>query len=256
MRENETDLNLERLTLKTTTQQLIEDEEGYRLWRKTTERKYLPVERSALLLCDVWDDHWSKGARERLEKMVGRMNEVVQAARRKGLIIIHAPSETTGYYEETAARRRAKETRPVELPQPIEHVDPPLPVDASDEGSDTGQRQPRQVWTRQHPAIEIDQERDYVSDEGEEIFSILNSEGVNNLFLMGVHANMCILNRSFGIKKMVSWGVRPILIKDLTDAMYNPERPPYVSHEEGTRLVVEYIEKFWCPTVESEGLIA
>jgi hypothetical protein len=38
------------------------------------------------------------------------------------------------------------------------------------------------------------------------------------------------------------------LIRDLTDALYNPARPPYVSHEEGTRLVVEYIEKFWCPT--------
>jgi hypothetical protein len=30
--------------------------------------------------------------------------------------------------------------------------------------------------------------------------------------------------------------------------MYNPEMPPYVSHEEGTRLVIEYIEKFWCLT--------
>ena len=32
------------------------------------------------------------------------------------------------------------------------------------------------------------------------------------------------------------------------DALYNPAMPPYVSHEEGTALVVGYIEKFWCPT--------
>ncbi|MBE0697009.1 MAG: hypothetical protein IH586_08800 [Anaerolineaceae bacterium] len=41
------------------------------------------------------------------------------------------------------------------------------------------------------------------------------------------------------------------LVRDLTDAMYNPAQAPYVSHDEGTRLVIEYIEKFWCPTVLS-----
>jgi hypothetical protein len=29
---------------------------------------------------------------------------------------------------------------------------------------------------------------------------------------------------------------------------------PYVSHDEGTRLVIEFIEKFWCPTIESHQL--
>ena len=62
---------------------------------------------------------------------------------------------------------------------------------------------------------------------------------------------MCVLGRSFAIKQMVRWGMAVALIGDLTDAMYNPASPPYVSHAEGTRLVVEYIEKFWCPTILS-----
>ena len=45
------------------------------------------------------------------------------------------------------------------------------------------------------------------------------------------------------------------LVRDLTDAMYNPAMRPYVSHRDGTRLVVEYIEKFWCPTVLSRDLL-
>ena len=73
---------------------------------------------------------------------------------------------------------------------------------------------------------------------------------------MGVHTNMCILNRSFAIKQMVRWGVEIALIRDLTDAMYNPAFSPYVSHDEGTQLVISYIEKFWCPTTESQGLMA
>ncbi len=67
---------------------------------------------------------------------------------------------------------------------------------------------------------------------------------------------MCILKRSFAIKQMVRWGINVALVRDLTDALYNPAMRPYVSHTEGTRLVIEYIEKFWCPSVESTQLIA
>ena len=37
--------------------------------------------------------------------------------------------------------------------------------------------------------------------------------------------------------------------------MYDPARSPYVSHEDGVRLIVEYIEKFWCPTVTSAEVL-
>jgi hypothetical protein len=42
-------------------------------------------------------------------------------------------------------------------------------------------------------------------------------------------------------------GVRCNLVRDLTDAMYNPARRPFVSHDHGTELVIEHIEKYWRP---------
>jgi len=72
---------------------------------------------------------------------------------------------------------------------------------------------------------------------------------------MGVHTNMCVLNRSFAIKEMTNWGERCILVRDLTDSMYNPKARPYVSHDQGTELVIEHIEKYWAPTVLSEQLL-
>ncbi len=83
----------------------------------------------------------------------------------------------------------------------------------------------------------------------------MQQRGIKNLIAMGVHTNMCVLNRPFGIKQMTRWGVRCVLVRDLTDAMYNPQRPPYVSHERGTELIVEYIEKYWCPSVLSDDLL-
>lgn len=138
---------------------------------------------------------------------------------------------------------------------PLPRVDPPLPIDDTDEGSDTGEVKPRRVWSRQHPALEIDHARDAITDNGYDVYNLLQMWDVAQLLIMGVHTNMCVLNRSFGIKQMVRWQVEIALVRDLTDTMYNPARLPYVSHDEGTRLVVGYIERFWCPTISSDDLL-
>jgi hypothetical protein len=73
---------------------------------------------------------------------------------------------------------------------------------------------------------------------------------------MGVHTNMCILKRSFAIKQMTKWGIHCVLVRDLTDSMYNPNDRPRVNHDQGTELVIEHIEKYWAPTVLSSELAA
>jgi nicotinamidase-related amidase len=208
----------------------------------------------AIIVCDMWDAHWCKGASERVNVMVPQMNEVLASARGRGAHIIHAPSETMDFYTGTPARERMREGARVDPPPLADRSDPPLPIDDSDGGANTGETSWSAVWSRQHPALDIDQERDGISDDGVEVYSLLRRERIEQTLVMGVHTNMCVLNRSFGIKRMVKWGVTIALVRDLTDAMYNPERSPYVSHEEGTRLVVGYIEKFWCPTVAREQL--
>ena len=72
---------------------------------------------------------------------------------------------------------------------------------------------------------------------------------------MGVHTNMCVLHRTFAIKQMTRWGIRCILVRDLTDSMYDPKKPPMVSHDQGTELVVQYIEKYWAPSILSKDLL-
>jgi hypothetical protein len=73
---------------------------------------------------------------------------------------------------------------------------------------------------------------------------------------MGVHANMCILNRTYGVRQLSKWGLRCVLMRDLTDAMYNPGSMPYVSHATGVELVIQYIEKYAAPTVTSSQIFA
>jgi nicotinamidase-related amidase len=235
---------------------LNQDATGHNEWQETVTQRIIPASKLAIIICDVWDNHWSRGAVEREEVMLPRMNQLIRAARANGVQIIHAPSETMDFYADTPARRRILAAPVVTPPAPIEHPTPPLPVDASDEGSDTNETQTYKAWSRQHPALEIDQEQDTISDKGQEIYSFLQQRRIEQVLIMGVHTNMCILNRSFAIKQMVKWGINIALVRDLTDTMYNPAMPPYVSHDEGTRLVIEYIEKFWCPSLLSTDLLA
>jgi hypothetical protein len=46
-----------------------------------------------------------------------------------------------------------------------------------------------------------------------------------------------------------------VLVRDLTDAMYDPRDHPYVSHKRGTEMVIEHIERYWCPSILSADLL-
>jgi hypothetical protein len=72
---------------------------------------------------------------------------------------------------------------------------------------------------------------------------------------MGVHTNMCVLGRPFGLRQMAKNGKHVVLMRDLTDTMYNPARWPHISHFEGTERIVEHIEKFVCPTTTSDQIL-
>ena len=72
---------------------------------------------------------------------------------------------------------------------------------------------------------------------------------------MGVHANMCVLGRPFSIRQMVAEGKSVLLMRDMTDTMYNSRSRPFVNHFRGTDLIVQHIERYWCPSITSIDLI-
>nr|MDO8113801.1 isochorismatase family protein [Candidatus Sigynarchaeota archaeon] len=239
---------------------LSKDAGGHATWIEQITKKDVDPAATALIICDMWDKHWSRGATERVNALAPRMDAIVSALRKKGITIIHAPSETLDFYESSPARQRMERIELIQPPIYIPPRYPPLPIDDSDGGSDTNQDHSEKpndpVWRRQHPAIAIDENVDFISDIGYEIYALFKEKGIKHVLFAGVHTNMCVMGRSFAIKQLVGWGIDVMFVRDLTDAMYNPALPPYVNHDEGTRLVVEYIEKFLCPTVTSDQVMA
>ena len=218
----------------------------------------------------MWDDHWCESAARRVGELAGPMNKMVKAAREKGIFIIHAPSSVVSFYEKTPQRKLAKAAPFSKTPFPLSvkerwgtnwcWPDPKfegvLPIDDSDMGcSCKGEKcEIREAWTRQIKTIEI-MKGDAITDNGQETWNLLAERKIENVILCGVHLNMCVLGRPFGIRQMVKLGKNVALMRDMTDTMYNPERPPGVDHFTGTDLVIQHIEQHWCPSFTSGDLV-
>src|SRR5262245_58198515 len=75
---------------------------------------------TAVIVCDVWDAHESLNAVRRLEEMAPRMNQVLENARSRGVLIVHAPSSCMERYQGHPARKRAQDApRATNLPEAI-----------------------------------------------------------------------------------------------------------------------------------------
>ncbi|HXD86698.1 MAG TPA: protein-signal peptide and transmembrane prediction [Urbifossiella sp.] len=224
--------------------------------------------KTAIIVCDMWDHHWCKSAEARVGELAGPMNEMLKAARAMGIFIIHAPSTCTNFYKDAPQRKRAQNAPFAKTPLPLATAERwgtawnwpdsqregVLPIDDSDMGCDCKVKcEIRSPWTRQTAAIEI-AEADAITDNGQETWNLLAERGIDNVILCGVHLNMCVLGRPFAIRQMVRLGKNVALIRDMTDTMYNPERPPGGSHFDGTARVVEHVERYWCPSFLSTDI--
>jgi nicotinamidase-related amidase len=226
----------------------------------------------------MWDLHHSRNATLRLEEMAPRMDRMLRAARARGVLIIHAPSGCMETYKDHPARRRAMDTPTSRnLPPDIGKWCYQIPAEAQgtypiDQGKGENDdepaaqerwlaelsargRNPAAPWKSETSLLTIDPDADVISDRGEEIWSVLEARGIGHVLLAGVHVNMCVLGRPFGLRQMAKNGKEVALVRDMTDTMYNPERSPHVSHFAGTDLIIEHIEKYVCPTITSDQIL-
>src|ERR1700736_6256669 len=78
-----------------------------------------PVKQTAVLICDMWDNHWCKGATGRVDVLARKMAPVIDRARAAGIQIIHAPSEVTDFYRDYPQRVAMLRLTKVEPPTPL-----------------------------------------------------------------------------------------------------------------------------------------
>lgn len=219
------------------------------------------AKKTAVVICDMWDKHWCDNSTARVAEMAPRMNELVVEARKRGALIIHCPSDTMSYYKDWPQYKLAESAPQSEVKVKLERwrkLDPaheaPLPIDDSDGGCDCEKEiKSYRAWSHQIDTIKIEAE-DAITDSAQ-AYHLMRQRGIENVLVMGVHLNMCVLGRPFSVRQLVSQGLNVALVRDMTDTMYNPAKKPFVSHFTGNDLMVEHVEKFWCSSVSSADIL-
>ena len=215
------------------------------------------------MICDMWDTHHCRSAAGRVTEMAPRMNEAVSSLRALGALIVHAPGGCMDFYQGSPARLRAEGAPKVPSPVPVDW-NPWNPAHegelpkrlaapggcSCESGEPCGDGGPPYPWTRQIDTVRIE-DADAVTDDGEEVFALLVDRAIEDVIVMGVHTNICVLGRPYGIRQLVYWGMRPVLCRDLTDSFHRDPR----GHAWGTERTVVHIERFWCPTITSAELV-
>ncbi len=230
-------------------------------WTVTNRQVEWVPSGTAAVICDMWNEHWCKGATARVAEMAPRMNDLISELRRRGVLIIHCPSDTMKYYEGTPGRKLAQSAPKVDPNPPLKGWcgidparEPALPVDDSDGGcNDDPPCQQGSPWTHEIDTLKIEP-GDAITDSSE-AYNLMRQRGITNVLVMGVHQNMCVLGRPFSIRQMVYQGQNVVLVRDLVDSMYNSRMKPWVDHFTGNDLITWHIEKYWCPTITSDQIL-
>ncbi|HEV3006470.1 MAG TPA: isochorismatase family protein [Pirellulales bacterium] len=218
--------------------------------------------KTAIVVCDMWDQHWCRGATERVAEMAPRMNEVLKAARHRGVLVIHCPSDTMKFYHDAPQRKLAQQAPAVKLKTlaagwcPLAGgKEPPLPFDNSHDRCDCTPQCPHgNPWRRQIDTLEIAGD-DAITDNAEALY-LMRQRGIDHVILLGVHTNMCVLGRPFAVRQMRAQGQSVLLMRDMTDSMHDSGSPPEgLDHFRATERVIEHIEKYWCPTITSQDFL-
>jgi nicotinamidase-related amidase len=185
----------------------------------------IPTDQAALILVDVWDVHPVASHLARTDEITRtRIVPVVEAARKAGVTVIHAPSLPI-----------AKK-----YPQWVRYAE-----DVDPQSSPTGERWPPPTFARREgdyaqfarpaePMMDLWQDRlaarriladvepeadDFVVGTGEQLQRLLADRQILHLFYVGFATNICVPFRDYGMRAFRKRGYNPILLRDCTTAI-------------------------------------
>jgi len=200
----------------------------------------LPIEQTALVLVDMWDNHFIESWLERAEQITREaVVPVLEAARATGLSIVHAPSPPVAeQFEEL------KEHAP---PVPSASSDWPPAEFRSRQGEYAVFRGPRAQppgippidRLGMSPHIEV-QDGEFVVATGEQLHVLLAERGILHVVYAGFATNWCILNRDYGMRAMAGRGYNLVLLREATAGV---EFPDTVAEGLATEMAVREVEQ-------------
>ncbi|MCP4782590.1 MAG: isochorismatase family protein [Fuerstiella sp.] len=224
------------------------------------------LSRVALVLVDVWDRHYIEDTESRSEEIVQqKIRPLLNASRRAGVEIIHAPSPREArLYKAWNQQRYPVQESSLRVPQPAAKSEltwPPVEF-RSKAGPYKKYARPfepmaavrleRLKGMRIHPDVEPVGDEVVVAN-GAELHQYCREKGILFLIYLGFNTNACILTRDYGTLEMGKRGYEIIILRDCTTAMESFETADELLQ---TRGAIQFLEMFGKYSITSQELIA
>ena len=200
----------------------------------------LPVGQTALVLVDVWNNHFIESWLERAAQVTREaVVPVLEAARAAGFTIVHAPCpEVAEQFDQLAFHQR---------PAPVPEPDWPPAEFRTRQGPFAAFRGPRAQPPGiprieplgMSPAIEVADE-DFVLATGQQLHDLCRQREILHLVYAGFATNWCVLGRDYGMRAMRRRGYNLILLRDATMGV---EFPDTLGELKATELAIREAEQ-------------
>ena len=214
----------------------------------------MPVDQTALVLVDLWNDHFIDSWIERASTVLkNSVLPAIEAARSAGLTVIHGPCpEVAIQYEQVKQHR---------TPKPGHQPTWPPPEFRRREGAYHTYRGPRDQYPgirdipetrRMSDLVEVGDD-DIVIATGQQLHDYLKSEKILHLIYAGFATNWCVINRDYGVKDMRGRGYNVVLLRDATTGV---EFPDTLDQLFATELAIREVEQKYGFSVSNEDFFA
>ncbi len=205
----------------------------------------------AVVIVDPWSYHWCMTACERVSAMVPRWNRTLECARKLGMPILWAPSDTAGSYAGFPQRERALGVELIPVPKVREMPRSSDLFTAPIGGCLCGPGIPCRVNYGEddmNPDLVLADD-DFIISSTEEVYALLKQRGITHVIYLGLHTNMCLFGKPGALKFMVEAGLTCVLARDINDAFtsYNPATG--YTPDRGTQQTDEDLERAGVPTI-------
>ncbi|MBT4496251.1 MAG: isochorismatase family protein [Gemmatimonadetes bacterium] len=181
----------------------------------------IPIEQAALVLVDVWSTHYIDSWLQRATEVTReRIVPLLQAARRAGVTVIHAPSPfVVERHHPEFTPTSGSSAEPSAWPPPAFRG-----IYRSGEHADFGRdREPRlqEAISRYETELKISDlvaplPGEPIIATGNQLHELLTERRILHLVYAGFATNWCVIGRDYGIIAMNERGYNIVLVRDAT----------------------------------------
>lgn len=253
------------------------------------DQKKLDPSKTAIVIVDMWHqgghgyinaDGSFTGTNEGFnyqETVCDSINETISAARSLGFTIIHTPADQAYIYKDHPARKNVERLTVPTYPwkqkpgwndeqQKIPFSGFSYEYEYAYPYTNKDRNRPGTLSYGQNPKIVI-AETDYITDDVDELWKIIQSKHLTILIYLGGSTNMCLAGRPYGALNMIKYGMDVLVDRNYTHLVHripngwngdikNPRYGPFYTNERNSVQVIAYFEKNICPSIDGADIIS